>query len=60
MKHLKRRRPKNLAKKIFEPFSMERKPFMIKKWTSPFNQFKSKRGERGNAKSIATSKINPT
>ena len=43
LKHLKRRRPKNLAKKLFEPVSMERKPFVLKKWTSPFDEFKVKK-----------------
>ncbi|CAI2385330.1 unnamed protein product [Moneuplotes crassus] len=58
LKHLKRRRPKNLVKKIFQPVSMERKPFVVQKWTSPFDQFRQKRVERGNAKSMTVELLN--
>lgn len=51
-KRLRPRAPKDLLEKIFQPISVERKPFILKKWTSPFNNFKEKAQKRKAAKSV--------
>jgi hypothetical protein len=47
-KRIKPRVPKNLIERIFEPLQVERKPFVLKKWTSPFSDFKNKKDKRRN------------
>ena len=41
-KRLKPRAPKDLLQRIYNPVSVERKPFVVKKWTSPYKQLKEK------------------
>lgn len=56
-KRLKARAPKNLVERIFQPISVERKPFIVRKWNSPFEDFKQASKNRGNAKSVTQAKI---
>lgn len=49
---MKPRAPKNLVERIFKPVSVDRKPFILKKWQSPFYDFKQKQHKRGNARSL--------
>jgi hypothetical protein len=42
-KRLKPRAPKDLMKRIFKPVSVDRQPFLLKKWQSPFQDFKQQK-----------------
>ena len=49
---MKPRAPKDLVNRIFKPASVERKPFVVRKWKSPFDTFKevkNKKGQKNNS-----------
>lgn len=49
-KRMKPRVPRDLANKLFEPVSVDRKPFMVKKWVSPYDDFKENKKKKARAK----------
>ena len=42
-KRMKPRAPKDLVNRIYQPISIDRKPFIVKKWVSPYDNFKEKK-----------------
>ena len=43
---MKPRAPKDLVKRIFRPIPVDRKPFIVRKWISPYDNFKEKKNSK--------------